>query len=231
MQTLDSEDKAHPLARAFRSFLADPAFPCLGAKSALSHDNIEITVAADFLSGADDGRIYRDLLEFVRGYERQPTVFCSFVVVFEGPRNLDEAEFEHHLWARLQSLSDRDASLGFPYDSRVAADPESPEFSLSIGSEAFFVVGLHPHSSRKARRFEAPALVFNPHDQFERLRADGRYDRLRSAIAHRDAVYSGSVNPMLATHGERSEASQYSGRAVDETWVCPFHRRGNARPA
>lgn len=224
-------DEAHPLARSFRSFLAEPTFPCLGAKSALSRNKIEIMVATDFSSDADDGRIYRHLLEFVGRDEHHLTLFCSFVVLFESPRNLCETGFEHHLWARLQSLSDQDASLGVPYDGRVAAQPGHPHFSLSIGSEAFFVVGLHPHSSRKSRRFEAPALVFNLHAQFERLRADGRYDRLRSRIAQRDAVYSGSVNPMLARHGERSEAPQYSGRAVDEAWECPLRPREDAQRA
>jgi len=27
---------------------------------------------------------------------------------------------------------------------------------------------------------------------------------------------------MLARHGEASPAAQYSGRVVDEDWVCPF---------
>ncbi|WP_197430657.1 YqcI/YcgG family protein, partial [Methylobacterium sp. CCH5-D2] len=80
------------------------------------------------------------------------------------------------------------------------------------------------------RRFEAPVLVFNLHDQFERLRAEGRYERLRETILARDVDLAGSVNPMLARHGERSEAVQYSGRAVPADWACPF-RRGAPEPA
>jgi len=30
---------------------------------------------------------------------------------------------------------------------------------------------------------------------------------------------------MLAAHGEASEARQYSGRAVEADWVCPFRPR------
>jgi FPC/CPF motif-containing protein YcgG len=118
-----------------------------------------------------------------------------------------------------------------PYDERVRPHPDDPHFSLSFGGEAFFIVGLHPNASRKARRFEAPALVFNLHDQFEQLRADGRYHKLRDRIVERDLRFSGSVNPMLATHGEASEARQYSGRAVDDAWVCPFHPRSAASRA
>ena len=219
------DDRAHPLAQSFRRLLQDPAFPCVGAKSALSRDDLKIVVARDVTSGWDDLRIYPALLAFVSRYKREPGLFRSFAVLFENPKNLSEVEFEHHLWARVQSLSDKDAWLGLPYDKRVQAHPDDKHFSLSFGGEAFFIVGLHPTASRKARRFEAPALVFNLHDQFEQLRAEGRYDKLRERIGERDVRYSGSINPMLAAHGEESEARQYSGRSVDGAWTCPLRPR------
>ncbi|PIW56526.1 MAG: hypothetical protein COW16_00365, partial [Sphingomonadales bacterium CG12_big_fil_rev_8_21_14_0_65_65_10] len=67
-----------------------------------------------------------------------------------------------------------------------------------------------------------PTLIFNLHDQFERLREEGRYETMRRSILTRDEAYSGSINPMLARHGDASEARQYSGRVVDEDWSCPF---------
>jgi len=94
----------------------------------------------------------------------------------------------------------------------------------SFGEEAFFIVGLHPRASRPARRFERPVLVFNLHDQFEQLREQGRYERMRAKIIERDVALAGSPNPMLARHGTISEARQYSGRNVAEAgWVCPFN--------
>src|SRR5690606_13013174 len=132
------------------------------------------------------------------------------------PRTLSEEAFERCLWDRLQSLADKDAWRGQRSDERVSADPSDPHFSLSFGEEAFFVVGLHPNASRPARRFAHPTMVFNLHDQFEHLRAEGRYEKLRSSILDRDVKLSGSLNPMIARHGTISEARQYSGRAVDE---------------
>ena len=126
------------------------------------------------------------------------------------------------MWERIQSFADKDAWLGQPYDAAVSADPDDPHFSLSFGGEAFFVVGLHPHASRPARRFSRPALVFNLHGQFARLRAEGRYERMREIIIERDVALAGDSNPMLARHGEVSEAKQYSGRLVDADWHCPF---------
>ena len=88
----------------------------------------------------------------------------------------------------------------------LRADPGNPHFSLSFGGEAFFVIGLHPRASRPARRFCRPVLVFNLHDQFERLREQGRYERMREKIMARDEALAGSPNPMLARHGEGSAA-------------------------
>jgi FPC/CPF motif-containing protein YcgG len=64
--------------------------------------------------------------------------------------------------------------------------------------------------------------VFNLHDQFEQLREQGRYEKIRDTILARDERLAGSVNPMLARHGEASEAAQYSGRVVGPEWTCPF---------
>jgi FPC/CPF motif-containing protein YcgG len=68
-------------------------------------------------------------------------------------------------------------------------------------------------------------MVFNLHDQFETLRSDGRYDKLRASILERDEAIAGSINPMLAQHGIVSAARQYSGRAVEPGWRCPYSGR------
>jgi FPC/CPF motif-containing protein YcgG len=223
----DSPDNDHPLAHAFRAFLTNSGFPCLGAKSALARDQIEIAIARDIRSNWDDLRVLPKLLAFAKSYhdDPTPTLFQSFVIIFEEPDGLTEAEFEHHLWQRIQSLSDKDSFFGASHDNRVAADPSDHNFSLSFGAEAFFVVGLHPSASRPARRFQKPTLVFNLHDQFVRLRQQGVYEKMRGAIIERDIDLAGSVNPMLSRHGESSEAKQYSGRVVGADWECPYERR------
>ena len=215
------DDADHPLSRRFRQFIKDPSFPCVGAKSALSQGRVVTIVARDLAGEGDDARIHAALLGFIARYRLMPDVFQSFVVLFECAAG-NEVSFERHLWSRAQALCDRDAKLGHPWDPRVADDAENPHFSMSVAGEAFFIVGLHPQASRPARRFEVPTLVFNMHAQFERLRSDGRYEKLRTAILRRDEVLAGSINPMLARHGEASEARQYSGRVVEADWRCPF---------
>ena len=221
-------DDDHPLAERFRAFVRDTAFPCVGAKSALAKGQMRIVVARDVRSGWDDLRLYPGLLDLAQSYAAEPVLFQTFVVIFEQDWALSEADFEAAMWARIQSLSDKDKMFAQAPDARVSNDPDDSHFSLSFGGQAFFVVGLHPGASRPARRFARPAMVFNLHDQFERLREEGRYEKLRATILDRDVAVAGSLNPMLSRHGETSEARQYSGRDVGNDWECPFSGRNAA---
>lgn len=208
--------------------VSDADFPCVGAKAALARGTLEVLACNRIDSAWDDLRIHDGLITFAKAYRADPGLFRSFAAVFEGPGDLDETAFEAALWNRAQSLSDKDVWRGQDYDASVSHDPDSPHFSLSFGGEAFFIIGLHPEASRPARRFSRPAMVFNLHDQFESLRAQGKYEGMREKILVRDEALAGSRNPMLARHGEASEARQYSGRMVDDGWKCPFHYAGAA---
>lgn len=216
------------LQALLHAHIGEAGFPCVGAKAALAKGTLEVLGCNRIDSAWDDLRIHDGLLHFAAAYRREPTLFRSFAVVFDGPDGLDETAFEQALWQRAQSLSDKDVWRGQTYDTSVSTDPDSPHFSMSFGGEAFFIVGLHPQASRPARRFARPAMIFNLHDQFEVLRAQGRYEGLREKILVRDETLAGSRNPMLARHGEMSEARQYSGRAVDADWKCPFSYSGAA---
>ena len=169
--------------------------------------------------------LLRAFYRFVDRYREDPALFTSFAVSWRGPVGLSEGAFERLLWERLGALHRLDeAEHG--WDERVESDPDSPHFSFSLRGEAFFVVGLHDGASRTARRFAYPTLVFNLHDQFETLRTEGRYGKLREVIMARDAALQGAPNPMLAAHGDSPPARQYSGRQVGEDWRCPFRPEG-----
>ncbi len=206
----------------FLAFLRDGDFPCVGAKSAAARGGIEVHRARSITTAWNDLTIHDALLEWAWQHTADTEGFRSLVVVFDGPDDLTEEAFEQAMWERLQSLADKDAWRGQTYDSSVSADSSDPKFALSFGGQAFFVVGMHPAASRPARRFPRPAMVFNLRHQFERLREEGRYEKMRETIINRDIKLAGSPNPMLARHGDISEARQYSGRKVDSDWACPF---------
>lgn len=216
------EDAALAAHEKLLAVIADARFPCVGAKSAMARGAIRTLLCESLETASEDVRIHAELLNWVKIHRRDPSGLRSLAVVFAGPRDLDEEEFEAGLWERLQSLANIDARHRHPYDRSVSSDPENPRFSLSFGGKAFFVVGLHPHASRPARRVPRPTLIFNLHEQFEHLREQGLYERMRERIMSRDVALAGSVNPMLARFGEASEARQYSGRMVGEDWRCPF---------
>ena len=207
--------------RALLEAIKDPAFPCVGAKAALAKDAIQWVNGGDLRDGAADTAVLRAIHAFATD-SSDDLVFASMVVAYPDTPRLPEHAFEAALWDRLQALHELDR-VQYAWDAQVASDPANPSFSMSLGGRGFYVVGLHAGASRPARRIAGAALVLNLHSQFEILRADGRYGKLSEAIRARDAALAGSVNPMLARHGEASEARQYSGRHVDPAWQCPFH--------
>ena len=67
-------------------------------------------------------------------------------------------------------------------------------------------------------------MVFNLHEQFERLRARGKFETMKQIIRAREMTFQGSINPMLKNFGESSEASQYSGRGIFRQLAMPVPR-------
>lgn len=215
-------------ARVLINHVAEAAFPCVGAKSALAQGNLAVLTAGSLDSAEDDLRIHRRLVAWSRMDRAPSSGLRSLAVVFDGPTQLEERRFEALLWERLGALLGLDRHAGHSPAAGFSADPADLDFALSFGGAAHFAVGLHPGASRRARRIAFPTIVFNLHAQFRALRAEGRYERMREVILARDAAYDDSPNPMLARHGEVSEARQYSGRAVGADWVCPLSRISRA---
>jgi uncharacterized protein len=178
----------HPLQDEMRHFIANPQFPCVGAKSAMARGKLTSVVARAITSAWDDLAVHRALMTFAGEYRRDPALFQSFAVIFEGPRTLDEPHFEQHLWRRVQSLSDKDQWLGQPYNDRVSPDPSNPHFALSFAGEAFFVVGLHPRASRKARRFHVLPPISKAGDH---IRFKARVDLIIGLTACSAALSNG----------------------------------------
>lgn len=204
----------------FKSYIEHEHFPCLAAKTAVARDHVEFFHGSSIKCSVDDAALLKALTRFGKD-EQDNSPFRSFAALFPHSPRQSPQEFECSLWRRLQHLHDLDARQS-SWDDEVDSDPHSPDFSMSLGGNAFYVVGLHPGSPRRARRFPLTAMVFNLHRQFEQLRAEERYSRFSEAIIARDVEFHGFANPMLDEHGSSSEARQYSGRVVGDDWVCPF---------
>lgn len=204
----------------FKAFVGHDDFPCVGAKSALNRRRLRFGHFAVLGDSGVAELLCAALYEYLEAFPKPGVEPVSFVAVFDSAP-AGEREFEAALWRQLQQLHEVDRRR-FGWDASVSSDPAQHDFSFSIGGRGLFVVGLHPAASRLSRRAPAPTLVFNQHEQFEQLRAAGRYESMQRVVRSRDLALQGSLNPVLSRFGEASEALQYSGRAVEPNWRCPF---------
>jgi FPC/CPF motif-containing protein YcgG len=204
--------------------IKEPQFPCIMAKAVMNQGvchNVELTASDE---GALAEAIFRELEGFASSYRANSEKLHSCIISFKHPRFNKFENFEAAFWKILGGIRAID-DQAHPYDARVSSNPEDGNFSFSVNEEAFFILLLHPESPRKARQFNVPSIVFNPHRQFEDLRAKGTFQKVRSTIRARDERYQGSANPMLMDFGsEVSEIFQYSGKDYTAKAQCPFHQ-------
>ena len=210
------------IMKEFRDFILEKDHPCVMAQTVFTMDKVDIRLYENFGSLKAAEAIFRDLEQYIADYDFNSNDFETLIAVFPDSADYSEVDFEKKLWQQLQYLNEVDDK---EWDSEVSDDPKNHNFSFSIGGKAFYIVGLHPGASRTARKSPYPALTFNLHCQFEKLREMGSYENVRDRIRDRDRELQGNMNPMLEDFGERSEARQYSGREVGKEWKCPFHRK------
>lgn len=197
-------------------------YPCVGAKAAFNTKQYRLGVYGSMGDEASTNDLANDLKLYIEDSLGKDCNYMSMIAVFDD-KIASELDFEEKLWHQLQKLHDVDMDAA--WDPSVSSDPADENFSFSFNGYAFFVVGLHPEASRRARRFGFTALAFNLHKQFEALRESGVYEKMKHTIRNRETSYDGGINPMLKDHGQGLEAPQYSGREVDDSWKCPFLSR------
>ena len=202
--------------------IAGDYYPCTGAISVFAQKCYRFGLFPELACDSAVRAVSHDLYEFCHEFPIIDEQLITFIAMFRGPAIESEQHFEDLLWSQLQGMHDIDSNF-FTWDKSVDSDPNNNNFSFSIGGRAMFVIGMHSKASRLARIIKYPTMVFNFHEQFERLRSRGKFETMKQIIRAREMAVQGSLNPMLKNFGESSEASQYSGRAVSDNWPCPFH--------
>jgi FPC/CPF motif-containing protein YcgG len=207
----------------FKRFVSQPNYPCIAARVALAKKEYLIRTFSGLGTGRASLELGHALLDFKNRYQNSNQKYLSLIAVFDDPDFRDEEEFEQAMWRELSvmaSLPEFDA----PWDPNFSSNPEDKNFCFSLGGSAYFVVGLHPGSSRKSRRFFKPALVFNLYEQFEALDEETEFYPMVKTNRKRDIAFQGEVNPMVEQHAEKWEAIQFSGKQNPPEWKCPFQR-------
>lgn len=191
------------------------------AKAVLKQGMLKTHVVKEIESDQVKDETLAKMYSFVETMRSEKPKLCSFCLIIKNDQYKNFACFEKVFWHFLSDLSRKDHEK-YPHDSRVASDPKANNFSYSLMSEAFFILALHPQSTRWVRRFLYPTIVFNPHVQFENLRLKGVYKKVRDTIRMRDFKLQGSSNPMLKDFGDRSEVFQYLGKKYAENDSIPL---------
>jgi FPC/CPF motif-containing protein YcgG len=210
----------------FRALVENPAFPCVGAKSAFARKTYRVGLHQRMGSRRGTPQLASHLYRFIQEQDPETGIlappFTTYVAIFDMPHIKSESNAHELTWRQLQELHSFDV-LSHAYAPDVSSDPAAPDFAFSVGGKAFFIVGLNPCASRLARRFAYPTLVLNAHSQFKELRRRDAFERIQDAIRGRDHKLQGVINPNLSSFGDKSEAMQYSGLRVTDVGRCPFH--------
>nr|WP_298523839.1 guanitoxin biosynthesis heme-dependent pre-guanitoxin N-hydroxylase GntA [uncultured Christiangramia sp.] len=205
----------------FEHWILEEDHPCIMAQTVFSQEHVKTKQYGILGDPQHTSILLKDLEKYIAEYDFETNDFKSFIAVFPESTIATEDEFELLLWKQLEEIEKIDT---VDWDPSVSRDPEDDNFSFSIAGRSFYIVGMHPNSSRKARRSPYPSIAFNLHAQFEKLREMGAYEKVRDKIRERDKELQGTMNPMLEDFGLSSEAKQYSGKATGKDWVCPFHQ-------
>ncbi len=209
----------------FKKHVAKSSFPCLNAKIALKRNAFHFNLYDTLATEDTTHLLWHNLIKFI-DYQsllwKQNHMLTTYVACFRTPKNMSEDAFEILLWKQLRLLHMEDVKNGQKWATNYSDNPLDPHFGFSVGKRAFFIVGLHPNSSRKARQFLTPAIVFNSHDQFTNLRRLDMITEMRQVIRNNDQCYNGSINPNLIPNDENSVAFEYSGKRIQPGWTPDF---------
>src|SRR5690606_22674379 len=98
-----------PPGQLMRDFIADPAFPCVGAKSALNKGRMQLQEFGVLGDRAITPALHAALLQYARDYPAPGTVPVTFIAAFKREL-MDEHSFEQRLWRQLQALHEHDCA-------------------------------------------------------------------------------------------------------------------------
>ena len=92
------------LSAQLSEFIAQPAFPCAGAKTALTKDQVHVKQYDDLSCEMNNIDMLSDIYDFIHQFNMEKDIYSSLVFTFELPEVLNETVFDKLLWRKLQQL-------------------------------------------------------------------------------------------------------------------------------
>ncbi len=225
ISTAVSSNEECAVKEQFRQHIMSANFPCLSAKIAFRRNTFCFGFY-DILGSKDTTKLlWHHLIDFINrqsSFWANNHMFTTYVACFRTPKDITEVVFETLLWKQLQLIHAEDVENGMKWAENYSDNPTDPNFGFSIGGRAFFIVGLHPNSSRRARQFITPTITFNSLDQFKNLRELKMFTGMQQVIRKADLCQNKSINPNLILNENNSDAFEYSGKLIQSGWIPDF---------
>jgi FPC/CPF motif-containing protein YcgG len=209
----------------FRQYIMSKNFPCLSAKIAFRRNTFCFGFYDILASKHTTKLLWHHLIDFINRqsfFWANNDIFTTYVACFRTPKDVNEVVFETLLWKQLQLIHAEDVENGMKWAENYSDNPTDPNFGFSVGGRAFFIVGLHPNSSRKARQFSTPVITFNSLDQFTNLRQLKMFTNIQQVVRNADLRQNKSINPNLILNDNNSDAFEYSGKLIQSGWTPDF---------
>jgi FPC/CPF motif-containing protein YcgG len=220
-----SSDEECTVKEQFKQHIKSINFPCLAAKVAFQRNTFSFGFY-DLLGSKHTAKLlWHHLIDFINHQSslwENNQMFTTYVACFRTPKDISEVAFEALLWKLLQLLHVEDVENGMKWADNYSDNPTDSKFGFSIGGRAFFVVGLHPNSSRKGRQFITPAVTFNSLEQFANLRQLKMFADVSQVVRNADIRQNKSINPNLILNEHHSDAFEYSGKLIQKGWTPDF---------
>jgi FPC/CPF motif-containing protein YcgG/predicted heme/steroid binding protein len=206
----------------FVQFVKQPSYPCVCARSTLylnkykfKYYDSKVNIKNNTLA-SDLSNFLLEQAEIWKSSNNKDRMLTTFVACFK-QEEFSEQQFEFDLFTQLEHLHSLD-NHDYSNKKNTTIFPHS----FNFGGRSFFIAGLHSNSSRRARRFTYPTLVFNALDQFEMM--EESYSEIHRMNCKRESVFDwdNNYNPMIDLIPRLGACVAFSGRQIDpETWTCP----------
>ena len=136
----------------FETLIRSPDYPCVGAKAALQREACRFRFYGELGEIGAATHCTADLQQFAAISKEIDKEFATFIAIFAGPSGMGEQQFSEQLWRQLSLMAQIDQESN-QWDAAYSSDPTHHDFAMSIGGQAFYIIGLHPGASRVARQF------------------------------------------------------------------------------
>lgn len=208
------------LHNSLRGMCMHSHYPCPGAQMVFLNSDERIAV----FEGLTDNNIYQVcfslscyILEYLSGDTGND---LTFILMFKELRRWTKGSFRKHFWKFLKNISQLQDKY-YPYAKGYSPVLKDKNFSFSFGEVANYIAAFFADSPRVTRRFAYTALIFNPHDQFNKLKESGKFVSFQKSVDIKDHRLQGSNNESLTDFGEQSEWPQYD--SIDGSSGCPIN--------